>query len=197
MKLIPRHTEVEYKWFADHLDWKAFVSQIRNKFNKQIIQEVKVSGPDTYFANGKHFIRYRSNTYGFKELTTKRKTTGKNNIVREEVDIPLEKLVPENDIFKFLQLAGFNKKFTIIKKCHIFSIGSKNRFATLVIYDISIVGSKRKNMRFVEVEGLKSQSLSVNKKFIMDWKLELEANFGLKAKDLSSKSLYEIVSEYV
>ena len=144
---------------------------------------------------GQSVARYRSNKNGFHELTVKRRISKSSTTVRGETDLLLRRDTKNPTVGSFLSMLGYKHEFTIVKRCHIFTIKNHIGIAIPVIYDIWLEGQEDDVKRFIEVEGDKSQSQEQNEKVIAYWKEILEDRFELTNKHLSKLSLYEIFSK--
>lgn len=175
--------EVERKYKTHPKDWDGFITTCK-KLNP--IDELQVSGPDTYYMLNDLVLRWRLSE-DTSELTIKSRYSLSSSLVREESEV----LLSDNSIravLHFLNRLGFKKLFRIYKHCHIFWFADALGTICAVIYKVESKGKKPKF--FLELEAEKGLSIGTSKELIRKWEKILD----LKAYNRVNESLYEIYS---
>lgn len=183
-----KYTEIEYKYSADTVDLVRF-----HKFCMERTPETNfnVSGFDYFYAHKTDsavFCRHRVGPDS-NQLTFKRKLTDKNNYVRTEHNINLEKTLALPQVEAFLSEFNFTHSGTIFKNCFIY----KFKDCTFVFYVVYDQGLKELG-RFLEIEMSEdidwpSQDTAVSTLQIREAELKY---FGITAANRMRKSLYEM-----
>jgi predicted adenylyl cyclase CyaB len=169
--------EVERKYDATEVNWKEFTAKCR-ALNP--VKELKVTGPDTYYANTNSTLRWRLSG-DLNEITFKKRLSNRSSLVRMEVDWKLNNNSVRETIIGIRAL-GLKKLFRITKTCVIFYYPD----VSVVIYRVKCKG--RKNKTFIEIESHKGQSLEASKAHIKKWEDKLELNPETRL----NKTLYEL-----
>jgi len=181
--------EIETKYSASHVklkDFKDFCARLGSRVEKQ------ASSYDHYYEKTKHeFLRYRAGLRP--ELTVKKKTKTKNNYVRTEINLPLDKETSEKRrlqiVDAFCGHLGFVHNFTIYKVCQIYFY-EKFNLVYYVVYDEDL----REKTRLIEIEmdeeyAWASQSEAWRELLKIEKKLKA---LGITKKDRINESLYEM-----
>ena len=177
--------EIERKFTYKETKWDSFVSLCRTL---SPIEELEVSGPDTYYErpNTSEFLRWRYSE-DLQELTIKQRHSKASTLVRQEIDLS----ITENNVktvLKFIKDLGFTKLFRIRKTCHIFWFQEEDSTVSVVIYKVTC-----KNMEdrvFVEIEPEKGIGISKAKLLIRKY----EKLLNLKPHQRINNSLLELYS---
>lgn len=177
------YTEIEQKYKADGIDWDKFVKKVCS-FGP--FKQLKIKGPDTYYALNNQTLRWRAGK-DKSEFTVKTRYSEKSTLVREEIDLNIQSNSVKT-VVRFIRALGAKKLFRIYKDCHIFWFERKEGCVSIVIYDVSCKGKKKK--RFIEIEAEKGQDYKKSQKLVRAW----EKRLGLKPRKRINKSLYEIYS---
>ena len=147
---------------------------------------IHVEGYDTFYSSKKDknsFFRYRESS-GDIQLTFKRRTSKKDNIVRVEHNLDL--ILPLTDKgIDFCESMGYEKNTTIYKKATVFLYKdfiacrytvSKDEFSSIL-------------EEFIEIE-VKSENVTKHK--ALKRLFDLEKKFGLTKEDRVKESLFEL-----
>lgn len=177
------YTEIEQKYEADGVDWDKFVKKACS-FGP--FKQLKIYGPDTYYTVGRQTLRWRAGK-DKSELTVKSRYSDKSTLVREEIDLNIGGNSSKT-IIKFIRALGAKRLFRIYKDCHIFWFERKEGSVSVVIYEVSCKGKKKR--QFIEIEAEKGQNYKASKKLVRVWEKRLK----LKPNKRINKSLYEIYS---
>lgn len=183
------YSEVEFKYKADGISLSRFTEYVASRPDSKF---KLASGYDHFYsspADPDSFCRHRVGAE-FNQLTFKRKTTGKNNFIRTEHNLGLDKSVSEDQVWKLCEEFGYAQDATIYKNCFIYSFPD-HTMVYYVIYteDMYEIG------RFIEIEVSEDIDWG-SEEAAWDRLVELEA--GCKGLDLTpqkrlKKSLYEMV----
>lgn len=141
--------EVETKYRADKLKLSDFV-ELATSLNPK--RYVETGGYDYYFVNkdGTDFCRFRAGDRY--ELTTKRKTVGDNNYVREEYNLLIAPGEPLEKVAGFCRSVGYpSLNFKIYKSCFIYYYDTYD-----LVYYVVFDSDMRELDRFVEIEMLET-----------------------------------------
>lgn len=182
--------EIETKYRADEIDLSSFMAYCQERGPDKYIM---ASGWDHFFDSSKieGFARHRVGA-DFNQLTYKRKTTDKNNYVRQEDNLDLLPSVTAAQVTSFLGKFGYKHNKSIFKNCFIY----KYPTSTLVYYAIYSESLKEIG-RFIEIEMAEDYAWTSENQA---WQalLEIEKNcwsIGLSPQGRMKKSLYELVCE--
>jgi adenylate cyclase class IV len=149
-----------------------------------------VQSDDCYYVKGDDFIRYRfSDNKKDKraELTIKRKTNEKNNIIREEVNLRVDGNSFDT-VERFVKLQGFEFNFRINKQCHIY-YGTD---CTLVFYSVRDLETNELS-HFIEIEVTEGAGFTEEECWNIIKKYEAAlSKLGVSAQRRSRKSLFEM-----
>jgi hypothetical protein len=191
-----RVKELELKYQADDVKLTAF-----NKFawGKDDVQRyLEVSSWDHYYGymgeekdNPVEFIRYRD---GIKpELTVKMKTTDKNNNDRDEVDVPLDPDMNQEQrryfVEEFCRKLRYEINFSLYKYCSIFFYQKVD-----VVYYITFNEEMREQGRFVEIEARKDFKFASKEEAwqtVIDMEKEMSV-LGITPKNRMKRSQWEL-----
>lgn len=191
---LPQFVEFETKYrIEDPAKLWDFKHLVENQLGRKDF--LYVQSDDCYYVKGEDFIRYRfSDNKKDKrsELTIKRKTGDKNNIIREEVNLRVD-----NNSFdtveRFISLQGFEINFRINKQCHIYH-GSD---CTLVFYSVRDLGTNEL-AHFIEIEVTEGAGFTEEESWNIIKKYEAAlAPVGVSAQRRSRKSLFEMYKREV
>lgn len=173
------YVEVEYKYYAEHVDRMAFLNLFPTPHEKV------VSSFDYYFkpmyGNSRAFMRYRASSTP--ELTVKTPING--NFVRNEVDIPLSD-TSEAAIREFAKLLNFDFSFSIYKTCSIIKC-EHLVYSYYKVFDPNFTPMNT----FIEVELDKK---SGRKAYELEQGKALLSKIGLNDNNICTKSLFELYS---
>lgn len=180
--------EIESKYRADSiklLDFKTLLDSLKP------LDFLYVESTDIYFVKSEEeFLRYRMPPdYGKEkraELTFKKKHILANNLVRTEVNLRVDSNKLDT-IEAFCEGLGYNKNFSILKLCDIYSF----KDAILVYYTVK--GEDGSYQSFIEIEALEGYPTSKEqaKAIIRDYERLLEP-LGVTAQNRLKKSLFEL-----
>jgi hypothetical protein len=208
---LSHHSELEAKLVADGLkvgDFKRFMLM-----NYDIQQYKQIKGPDTYYEQGVHVVRYRFDSRHHKnEVTVKRRKSVTSTRDRLEIDLPLATGTQPIDIDGFLCASGFKRAFTIVKEGHVYWTRlSKSLEASIVYYTCWEVDISKREAgtiaiaetlppvhgsihTFIEIEAEKGSAVSQKtaERRIQEQVKIFREEFGLDKP--VNKSLYEIYS---
>lgn len=188
---MAKFKEIEVKWRADGVERQDFNDKLKEYLvtKKYLYEFLRVAGPDTYYSNDNgHTLRHR---YGknTNELTAKMRLYKNSIKTRKEVNVKLHPKQSLEDVFELCSMLGFVKDVTITKDCDIYFISGSRAHVSIVWYKVSVANQEPRTFIEVEVEGLShKKSLGVLKL----WSKRLESMYGLRKRDISDKSLYEI-----
>jgi adenylate cyclase class IV len=188
---MAKFKEIEVKWAAEQVDRDGFNDKLRAHLaaKEYLYRFVRVAGPDTYFSNDKgQTLRHRYGRHTH-ELTAKMRLYKRSIKARKEVNVKLSLKQPIEDVFELCSMLGLTKEIAIFKDCDIYFISGSQAHVSIVWYRVEVVGHEPKVFIEVEVEGLSHhKSLQVLKK----WVKKIQTMYGLRRRDISDKSLYEI-----
>ena len=171
--------EIEQKYYAAHVNRLDFLDLFSG------VKNLTISSFDYYFkpmyTTSVSFMRYRASENP--ELTLK--TPIKNNIIRNEVDLPLSN-TSEATVREFAKMLGFDFCFSIYKNCTIVHL---NDFV-YSYYQIQDENFQLLDV-FVEVE--------INKKsrqpaYILKKAKKILQKVGLSDNNICTKSIFEMYS---
>jgi adenylate cyclase class IV len=191
---LPQFVEFETKYrIEDPAKLWDFKHLVENQLGRKDF--LYVQSDDCYYVKGEDFIRYRfSDNKKDKraELTIKRKTGDKNNIIREEVNLRVD-----NNSFdtveRFIGLQGFEINFRINKQCHIYH----GPDCTLVFYSVRDLGTNEL-AHFIEIEVTEGAGFTEEESWNIIKKYEAAlAPVGVSAQRRSRKSLFEMYKREV
>ncbi len=187
-----KYLEVEAKYNADDIDRIKFKDLAKSLGPKSFLY---VESTDVYYLRAENeFLRYRmpsENRLGGdeenrSELTFKKKSMDKNNWVRTEVNLRVDK----NDPFlihAFCEGLGYKKNFSIQKSCDIYFYDD----ADLVYYTVK--GEDGKYATFVEIEADESLEMTQEQAWEVVQKYEkLLAPLGITPQKRKKLSLFEM-----
>lgn len=190
----PQHREREIKLAADAVEVHRFNQWC---FDQSPSQYLHVTGPDTYYTQGKNVLRHRQPGQGGPgELTVKRRTSKKSTKDRVEIDLRFDPRTTIDDVTRFLAATGWEPCFTVIKDCHIFWFDETKPGVEAVLYDVRCVfpnGKESKSRRFAEFEIHKADSSHPKAiTTLKDWECVARDQFDFG--ETMTESLYEIYS---
>lgn len=190
---MAKFKEIEVKWVADHVPRADFNRKLRALLAQKeyLYRFIRVSGPDTYFADEEgRTLRHRKsrNTH---ELTAKMRIYKKSIKARKEVNVRLALDQPVEDVFELMSMLGLRKDVAITKDCDIYFIDGSTAHVSIVWYQVYADDKSVRTFVEVEVEGLSHQK---SLKVLRIWMKRLEKMYGLRRKHVSDESLYEIYS---
>lgn len=181
--------EIETKYNANDIaleDFKRFCDSL------VATTETIASSYDHYYEKQQNqFIRYRAGSKP--ELTIKKKTKAKNNFVRTEINLPLDKKLSEKNRLKIVDAfcgnLGFLHNFTIFKVCHIYFYHKFN-----LVYYAVFDENLEEQSRFIEIEmdeefNWPSEAAAWRELMKIEKKLNV---LGINRKDRINDSLYEM-----
>lgn|SRR3990167_1534741 len=177
--------EVEYKFKADHIDFDKFDKWARSLVPSSVL--ITCSEDEYFDVDFADFVRLRHNR-DKSELTIKKKTVDKNNVIRIEGNMDITRTDRE-DINIFLDVMGAKRSFSITKKCNVYYYAD----AILALYEVfnELLQPRGK---FLEVEAnrdileTEEQALAILSKYE---KLFTE-KFDIDHHNRIKKSLYEL-----
>lgn len=185
-----KYLEIETKYRADDINLDRFVDFCTEKGPSE---HVMASGWDHFYRNDR-FLGFARHRIGpdFNQLTYKRKTSEKDNFIREEDNLDLAMYTSRPQIESFLGKMGHKHARSIFKNCFIYKFPLYT-MVYYVIYNESI----REIGRFIEIEMKEDHSW---KSADVAWEalVELEREckpLGIIAQARMRKSLYELVCE--
>ncbi len=180
--------EIEFKYRADEVNLASFMSHCNGM---KPVDYVLASGWDHFYDASKTegFARHRIGS-NFNQLTYKRKTTDKNNYVREEDNLDLLLSVTQTQIASFLSKFGYEHNCTIFKNCFIYKYPTYS-----VVYYVIYSKALKEIGRFIEIEMSEDYAWESEE---AAWNSLLEVEKSCKALGLTpqgrmKKSLYELV----
>lgn len=112
-------TEIEFKYRVDNLSLSSFTDFCQGRNPKKFVE---ASGFDHFYAKSKEpdaFCRHRIGP-DFNQLTFKRKTENKNNYIRVEHNINLERSVERKQINALLEEFGYTYNTSVFKTCFVY-----------------------------------------------------------------------------
>jgi hypothetical protein len=188
------HRELEIKLAADGVHTDTFKTWC---FERDPSRYLHVTGPDTYYTQGKNVLRHRQPGQGGPgELTVKRRTSKTSTKDRLEIDLRFDPNTSLEDVRRFLLATGWTPAFTVIKDCHIFWFEEWKPGVEAVLYDVRCVlpsGKETKPRRFVEFEIHKADSNHPKAlTTLKDWENMARDQFSFG--ETMTESLYEIYS---
>lgn len=180
--------EIEFKYRADDIFLDSFIEHCSDK---KPVDKLTASGWDHFYSGTKleGFARHRIGP-DFNQLTYKRKTTDKNNYIREEDNLGLLKNVETHQVASFLGKFGYAHEKSIFKNCFIFTYPTY----TMVYYVIYSKALKEIG-RFIEIE-MAEDHVWESEEQAWAAMLEVEKEYkgmGLTPQGRMKKSLYELV----
>jgi len=191
---LPQFVEFETKYKIDDpkLLWD-FKHLVETELGRKDF--LYVQSDDCYYVKGDDFIRYRfSDNKKDKraELTIKRKTEDKNNIIREEVNLRVDGNSFDT-VEKFVKLQGFEFNFRINKQCHIYH----GTDCTLVFYSVRDLETNELS-HFIEIEVTEDAGFTEEESWNIIKKYEAAlSKLGVSAQRRSRKSLFEMYKREV
>jgi len=190
-----KHSELELKWAADHVEPNAFRAWVTTLDPTSYITD---ANPDIYLCHGDNVVRHRWGA-GAGQLTVKLRKSKVSITDRVEVDLNFAPDIKPADVTAFLLAAGFKRTLTLFKTfAHVFWLEDNGSPITLALYEVEQLDERtRKRInrrRFLEVESEKGSKLSdiEARHLLEDYRTLLTQQFDLK-KPLT-ESLYEIYS---
>ena len=187
-----RVKEFEYKYLADEIKIKDFV-KFANDLAPQ--RQIEIGSWDVYYSGNHYdfpfeFIRLRQGE--MPQLTIKIRTNDKNNNRREEINVPLDNRVSQDEISlvssAFCGQIKFEENFRIYKYCRIFYY-DKVDFVYYLVYDENM----KERGRFIEIEArqdveFQSEEEAWTALKVMEEKLTI---LGITAKNRTNLSLWD------
>ncbi len=147
-----RHTELEYKFNADHVPTQLFVSLMENSLPDD--RRANLTFDDVYWKRGAMCVRHRLRNAG--ELTVKERRS--QDSLRERLEINLHfdgGSTNQEDVEAFLAATGYERLFTLRKlMCHVFIFTFHSGEVEASIYEVGRVDNWGISgvRRFIEVE---------------------------------------------
>lgn len=182
-----KYEEIEFKYRADDISLRDFTAFCNEKTPRNYLE---ASGFDHFYSGEKdyRFCRHRIGA-DINQLTFKRKTEEKNNYVRTEHNIELDKSVSLGQIRALCKEFGYEYSSSLFKNCFIF----KYKDHILVFY-ICYDTDMKELGRFVEIEldesidfGGKEESM----RRLTEIEYELKS-VGIKPQARVKRSLFEM-----
>lgn len=179
--------EVEFKYRADDIKLDDFMEHCKAG------EHILASGWDHFYDASKMdgFARHRIGA-DFNQLTYKRKTTDKNNYIREEDNLDLYPAMSRKQVASFLGKFGYTLNRSIFKNCFIYKF-PRHTLVYYIIYSEALdeIG------RFIEIEMAEDHAWD-SENHAWTELLAVESDFknlGLTPQARMKKSLYELVCE--
>ncbi len=191
-----RHSEIELKFDADHVDPRDFAVWCQRQ---EPATYCMTAVPDVYYVQGKNVVRHRWSE-GAGELTCKQRKSASQITDRVEVDLSFGDKISTADVTAFLQTSGWKRLFTLLKdRCQTFYWEEDGIKVCVALYGVERLNEhtqKCEGLRhFLEVEVLKGSNCTDEyaREVLSDWGTHLIEEFGLE-KPLNL-SLFEIYSK--
>ncbi len=187
---MDRHSELEFKFLADHVDPGAFKSWCMSlgptRFNSAAF-------PDVYWRRGDNVVRHRLLWGGAGELTVKRRKSADSITDRQEIDLRFSPETTPQDVSAFLLAAGWALEFTL-QKHFSYPFWFKHGDASIVVSLYEVARQPFKSRRFLEVEVEKESNVSdqVARNLLTLWSSYAAREFDLG--DPCALSIYEMYS---
>lgn len=114
-----KYREIEFKYRVDTLSIASFNAFCQDRKPEKFIE---ASGFDHFYDKAKEpdaFCRHRIGP-DYNQLTFKRKTENKNNYIRVEHNINLEREISKKQISAFLKEFGYSYNTSVFKTCFVY-----------------------------------------------------------------------------
>ena len=190
------HSEIEYKWSADHISPEAFGLWCQRQ---SPVSYSRTSCPDVYYSQGDNIVRHRWSG-GAGELTCKQRKSSRHITDRFEVDLTFPESLTTTDITEFLRLSGWKRFFTLFKdRCDVFMFENDRIGTCVALYGVEKLNEKTRRCEglryFLEVEIVKGSNFSDEdaRLLLEEWRTRLEVAFNLGTP--LTLSLLEIYSD--
>ena len=108
----PKHTELEYKFDAEHVDRKEFR---RLMVDTNAVRFEHFKHDDVFWKRGEQVLRHRIKGPGAGELTVKKRTSEESLLERAEINLKFEPNVTIHDVKAFLLATGYEQLFGLHK----------------------------------------------------------------------------------
>ena len=180
--------EIEFKYNAEAIPLSSFVELCASRQPENLIL---ASGWDHFYENTKNpdaFCRLRVGPDS-NQLTFKRKLADKNNFIRTEHNIDLERHVSLEQIANLVSEFGYKPNTKLFKNCFIYKF-DKHIFVYYIVYD---AGMKEVG-RYVEIE-MSEEHPWESEAQAMEALIELEKVFkplGISPQSRIKRSLWEM-----
>lgn len=191
-----RHTELEYKFEADHVHSGIFVPEMMG--DRPNLYEQKKTFDDVYYKCGEHVVRHRHARGG--ELTVKERKSQDSIMDRVEVNLCFSPKTNQEDVEAFLKLTGYERMFAVRKHyVHIFEFHREDYEVEVCLYSVSRVDEwgESNYRKFVEVEIKRNPGSDYEdyriKGALESWRKYLQSKF--KLGEPLNESLLEIYSK--
>jgi predicted adenylyl cyclase CyaB len=146
-----------------------------------------VESSDYYYVNGDDFIRHRHGN-GNNEVTVKKKSGDKNNIIRREVNVPIDPSCDVRTMEAFVNHLGYKFNFEIYKYCDIYVFDD----ATLCFYTVKDQASGEYRS-FIEIEVKEDMKFTEKQAWAIIHKYEnILSKVGVSEKERLEMSLFEM-----
>ena len=107
-----RHTELEVKFDAEHVDWSWFREKMAGS-NPCSFESF--AHDDRFWKRGANVVRHRLKDEGAGELTVKQRKSGDSLLDRLEINLTFSSRVTNGDVEAFLAATGYERLFTLRK----------------------------------------------------------------------------------
>lgn len=184
---MKKHQELEFKYSAD----KVSLSDFRKICEKESHKFLIASGYDYFYENVSDptsFCRHRVGPDS-NQLTFKKKTTEKNNYLRDEDNLDLNAKMSLEQVSSLCDKFGYKYKSLLFKNCFIYKY-SKHIFVYYIVYDKDMEEAGR----FIEVE-LDEKHAWANDEEAWSTLLSLESKLsalGISPQARLKRSLFEM-----
>ncbi len=186
-----RHSELEYKFKADHVPVQLFQSLMTSSLPDE--HEIIKPFDDVFYKRGAVIVRHRQRG----ELTFKARKEADSIRDRVEINLKFSPETTKEDVNAFLMATGYERLFSLRKLlAQVFHFRFEHCDVEAVIYEVGRVDNWGVSgvRRFIEVE-LKNKTMRPEEAVsILDsWKEWFQAQLGVG--DPLNKSLLEIYSD--
>lgn len=189
------HSEIEYKFAADHVDYDDFVAWA---IKQKPLKYESASFPDLYYEQDGNIVRHRWSG-GAGELTVKQRKSADSIADRVEIDLRFSAETSVNDVTVFLQASGWKRLFTLFKDgTHVFWFQVPGGIVSVAEYAVEKLDEETQrcvdHRKFIEIEVEKGSSMSMDeaKTTLEKWRRLVSRTFNLTAP--LNVSLYEMYS---
>jgi len=192
-----RHTELEVKFAADHVDWSEFREKMAGS-NPCSFESF--AHDDVFYKRGDNIVRHRIKGDGAGEMTVKHRKSEDSLLDRVEINLRFSTKVTTEDVDAFLLATGYERLFTLRKvMVDVFDFRRDNFKIEAAMYDVARVDTYGLSgqRRFLELEIKPGPDMSQDsaKEMLGHW-----SNWAIYHLELSAPlnlSLFENYSKLV
>ncbi len=184
-----KHLEVEFKYRADDISLEKFTELCKNRGEHKFVE---ASGYDHFYShpdNDDRFCRHRIGP-DLNQLTFKRKSVERNNYVRTEHNINLQKQVSRDQVQALCSEFGYKFNVSVFKTCFVYKYDRHTK-----VYYICYDTNMKELGRFIEIEMSEEhpwESEDQAKQELLELEAKLSEVLSISPQSRMRKSLFEL-----